>query len=95
VLDSIDAHDPDLFLIDLHMRRLDGLAATRALRARPQWSTVPIIAMTASIESHERGRCLAAGMNAYLAKPIDPARLAAVLVDWLAEGPLDRTAISA
>jgi len=94
-LDTIDAHDPDLILMDLHMPRLDGLAATRALRGRPRWTTVPIIAMTASIESHERGRCLAAGMNAYLAKPIDPARLAGVLVDWLAEGPLDPTAISA
>jgi signal transduction histidine kinase len=94
-LDEIDSLDPDLVLMDLHMPMLDGLAATRALRTRPRWSGVPIVAMTASIESDERGRCLAAGMNGYLAKPIDPARLASVLIDWLAEGPIDRTAISA
>src|SRR5262245_35464162 len=65
----------DLVLMDLQMPEMDGFQATSALRADPRCSRLPIIAMTAHATLEERQRCLAAGMNAHVAKPIDPALL--------------------
>ena len=73
----------DLILMDLQMPRMDGLEATRHIRALPSGSTVPIIAMTASAFGEDRAACLAAGMNDHVAKPVDPAKLYAALQRWL------------
>lgn len=64
----------DCILMDIRMPRMDGLAATRALRAldRSDAKTVPIIAMTADAFAEDVRKCLDAGMNAHVAKPIDP-----------------------
>jgi len=65
----------DVVLMDLQMPEMDGYQATAKLRSDPRFSTLPIIAMTAHATIEERQRCLAAGMNDHIAKPIDPAML--------------------
>jgi CheY-like chemotaxis protein len=65
----------DLVLMDLQMPEMDGYQATAKLRAESRFASLPIIAMTAHATVEERQRCLAAGMNDHVAKPIDPAVL--------------------
>jgi CheY-like chemotaxis protein len=71
----------DLILMDVQMPSMDGLEATRAIRRieDPERSSVPIVAMTAFAMTGDRDRCLAAGMNAHLSKPIDPTELSATV----------------
>jgi PAS domain S-box-containing protein len=73
-------------LMDCQMPRMDGYDATAEVRRqeRPD-QHVPIIAMTAGARTEDRQRCLAAGMDDYLAKPIDPHQLRATLIRWVAE----------
>ena len=65
----------DVVLMDLQMPEMDGYQATSKLRSDPRLAALPIIAMTAHATVDERQRCLAAGMNDHVAKPIDPAAL--------------------
>ena len=73
----------DLVLMDMQMPRMDGLEATRRLRAMPAHRGVPIIAMTANAFGEDRLACLEAGMDDHVAKPVDPSVLYAVLLRWL------------
>ncbi|MEW1952560.1 response regulator [Terrabacter sp. NPDC080008] len=74
-------------LMDCQMPRMDGYAATRAIRAHePPGRRVPVIAMTASAIAGERERCLQAGMDDFLTKPIDVALLASTLQRWVPSG---------
>ena len=62
--------EPDVILMDIQMPEMDGLTAIQSLRASPQFAQVPIIALTALAMEGDRDRCLAAGANEYLSKPI-------------------------
>jgi CheY-like chemotaxis protein len=71
----------DVILMDVHMPELDGIQATRRIRLRESTSRehVPIIAMTASAMKEDRQRCLNAGMDAYISKPVRPDELLSTL----------------
>ncbi|PYC27424.1 histidine kinase [Aquipseudomonas alcaligenes] len=72
-----------LVLMDMQMPVLDGIATTEALRREPRFASLPIVAMTANAMPADRERCLAAGMNDHLGKPIEPAELWTTLGRWL------------
>ncbi len=73
----------DIVLMDMQMPVLDGLAATVAIRALPAHEALPIVAMTANAMETDRQRCLDAGMNDFVAKPIDPNQLWSALLRWM------------
>ena len=82
-LAKVKADDFDLILMDMQMPVMDGLKATRAIRALPERQTTPIIAMTANAFAEDRQRCLAAGMNGFITKPVDTDILFNTLLEWL------------
>ncbi|MEW6513926.1 MAG: response regulator [Pseudomonadota bacterium] len=85
-LEKIAAKDYDLVLMDMQMPVMDGVTATQEIRQQPRFAALPIIAMTANAMTIDRERCLAAGMNDHLAKPIDPDALLATLQRWIRPG---------
>jgi CheY-like chemotaxis protein len=72
----------DVVLMDLQMPEVDGITATKSIRADTRFSKLPILAMTAHALVEERQRCLDAGMNDHITKPIDPDALFATLLRW-------------
>jgi signal transduction histidine kinase/DNA-binding response OmpR family regulator/HPt (histidine-containing phosphotransfer) domain-containing protein len=74
-------------LMDMQMPEMDGLEATRRLRLQPEFKDLPIIAMTANAMAGDRELCLEAGMNDYVAKPINPKELMEALRRWTESAP--------
>ena len=83
-LEVLAVRDFDLVLMDVQMPEMDGMEATREIRkmAGPK-SKIPIIAMTAHALSGDREKCLKAGMNDYVSKPIEPLELKEVIERWM------------
>ena len=75
----------DLVLMDMQMPIMDGLEATRIIRADNRFDELPIVAMTANAMAVDRDRCLEAGMNDHIAKPIDPEQLFGALNRWIGQ----------
>jgi PAS domain S-box-containing protein len=89
-VDRVHIRDYDVVLMDMQMPVMDGVSATRKIRKTPALRDLPIIAMTANAMSDDRDRCLAAGMNDYISKPIDPNVLVAKLLKWISDqNPVD------
>ncbi|KPY38803.1 MULTISPECIES: response regulator [Pseudomonas syringae group] len=78
-----EVEDIDLVLMDVMMPEMDGYEATIEIRKDPRWRKLPIIAVTAKAMKDDQERCLQAGSNDYLAKPIDLDRLFSLIRVWL------------
>jgi PAS domain S-box-containing protein len=85
-LEMAQAGGFDAVLMDMQMPVMDGLAATARLR-QAGFTALPVIAMTANALPADKAKCLAAGMDDHLAKPIDPKALAAKLLQWIGQDP--------
>jgi signal transduction histidine kinase/ActR/RegA family two-component response regulator len=72
-----------LILMDVQMPVMNGLEATRAIRQLPGMAKIPILALTANAFDEDRDRCLAAGMDAHIGKPVEPDTLCEVILHWL------------
>ena len=94
VVEALQQTDYDLVLMDCHMPEMDGFEATRRIReseasragASERRARVPIVALTANAMKGDRERCLACGMDDYLAKPFSKEKLQAMMTSWLSEG---------
>lgn len=83
-IERLEQHDDiDLVLMDVMMPEMDGFEAIRLIRQQPRWRKLPIIAVTAKAMKDDQQRCLQAGANDYLAKPIDLDRLFSLIRVWL------------
>jgi PAS domain S-box-containing protein len=83
-LDRLAADKYDLVLMDMQMPVMDGVTATIEIRKQPSLKELPVVAMTANAMQGDRNRCLAAGMNDHIAKPIEPEDLWKALLKWIA-----------
>jgi CheY-like chemotaxis protein len=73
----------DLVLMDIMMPEMDGLTAMREIRRKPAWQKLPIIALTAKAMRDDQEKCLAAGANDYIAKPLDVEKLLSLVRVWM------------
>ncbi len=75
----------DLVLMDIMMPEMDGLTAMREIRKQPRWQKLPIIALTAKAMKDDQEKCMQAGANDYIAKPLDVDKLLSLVRVWMAQ----------
>ena len=75
----------DLVLMDIMMPEMDGLTAMREIRKRPEWQRLPIIALTAKAMKDDQEKCMQAGANDYIAKPLDVDKLLSLIRVWMSQ----------
>jgi two-component system, sensor histidine kinase and response regulator len=92
-VDRVHAEPFDVVLMDIQMPVMDGLTATKLLRAESRFQSLPIVAMTAHAMGGDRERSLEAGMNDHLTKPINPQVLMETLVRWMPAKPIGQPVI--
>jgi len=85
-VEAVSRGEYDLVLMDIQMKEMGGYEAVKIIRSDPGNARLPIIAMTAHAMAGAKEECIAAGMNDYVSKPIDPAALFSVLIKWLKPG---------
>ncbi|WP_374580616.1 response regulator [Pseudoduganella sp.] len=85
-MDLLRQHAFDCVLMDVQMPQMDGLEATRRIRADPRLARLPVLAMTATATTEARQRCIEAGMDDFICKPIQPALMCRTIANWLAPG---------
>jgi CheY-like chemotaxis protein len=73
----------DMVLMDIMMPEMDGFTAMREIRKRPEWKHLPIIALTAKAMRDDHEKCLSAGANDYIAKPLDIEKLLSLVRVWM------------
>lgn len=84
-LEIAQTRQPDIILMDLQMPEMDGLTATRLLRADARTQQIPIIAVTASVMDRDKAQIYAAGCDGYVPKPIDPDAFAQQIAEFARE----------
>ena len=93
-LDLLQTLEVDCVLMDMQMPVMDGLEATRRLRAQERLRRLPIIAMTANASTQDRRACMAAGMNDFVSKPVEPKRLLDIVARWAGHKPAESPPLS-
>jgi CheY-like chemotaxis protein len=84
VLNKLEVNnDVAIVLMDIMMPKMDGYEAMRAIRKQPQYRDLPIIALTAKAMKGDKTKCIEAGANDYLAKPVDTDKLISLMRIWL------------
>lgn len=84
-VNKVNDKNYDIVLMDMQMPVMDGVEAARQIRKNSKYESIPIIAMTANAMATDRERCLKAGMNDHITKPIDPRKLFAILLRWMSD----------
>jgi polar amino acid transport system substrate-binding protein len=85
-VNKVKVHPFDAVLMDIQMPVMDGYTASREIRKNSALNTLPIIAMTANAMAGDKDKCLDAGMNDHVAKPIDPQEMYRALAQWIKPG---------
>ena len=85
-IELVRREKPDLILLDIHMPRMDGYEVVRRLRADPEYSQIPIVAVTALAMVGDRERILTSGFSGYIAKPLDPELFATQVEKYVGVG---------